>query len=584
MKDEQATLSGTAPDPERLGGSHRYPAWLRRALYRRSIEANILPPGGVYRRPAIRPAPFYTQYGVQFVWDLPYSAWTVARVGGHVDLARGFVENMLELAETDGPDAGSVPRHVRFDGGMMGQTGTQCSLLAWLTRRLHELEPDEAFLSRTYPALAASLDWWQARRDHDGDGLCEYAGENPTFATYESGHDYSPERDLLMGEPTAPSSDGLVHEPIADVFLNSCLHVELDALATIAEAVDPGRVAEWTDRRDALAARMQEAMWDEEVGGFFPVVRADLVESQPRLYRHTPALLQPLWAGVATEAQAQRTIGTVVDRPRDYPQFDGTMAIHLDPGLYHGYQVVTDGLHPSRGTGPAAGGVELTDDGLVARFGFDRGPAAVAFNRLAVEVEVADADPGATVQVRVVDAEGTEHVPVDGDVSADSSVSGMLGQDAMRKADVRTWTPGLRELAVVARGCRVRTVYLRYARLDRAGLLSRHGIKSAHPLDGKHPAPGAPTEFWSGTLWGPHQLHGCHALSAHGHHDVALAAARAYCDTVATAFAASGQVHEHHSHEDGHGLGTIDYTWSGGVALLLMRELLDPADDPGAVC
>ena len=558
--------------------SFRYPRWLREALYRRAIEVNILPPSGVYQRPAIRPAPFYTQYGVQFVWDLPYSAYAVARVGGDVDLARGFVENMLELAVKEGLDAGSLRRQVRFDGEMAGQSGSQTPLLAWLTRRLHELEADEGHLARAYPALATSTDWWQSpRRDVDGDGLSEYAGATPTLAAYESGHDFSPERELLMLEPAPVSGDGLVHEPIADVFLNSCLYAELDALATIAGIVDPPRVAEWLERRDELASRMHEAMWDDEVGGFFPVVRADLAASQPRVYRHTPALLQPLWAGLATDAQAQRTIETLVGRPRNYPWYDGEMAIHLDPSLYHGATVVTDGLHPTAGRGAGAGGVEVTDDGCVARFADDRGPAVTAFMRLAVVVEVADAGANAAVAVTVVDGNGRTYVPVEGAVGAGQALEGAV--DAPERSDGGRWVYGIRELRVRASGCRVGAVRLRYARMDRRGLLSPYGIKSAHPLDGRHPAPGAPTTFWSGTVWGPHSFHGCNALAAHGYRDLALATARVYCDAVATAFAAGGETFEHHSHEDGAGLGTVDYTWGAGVALVLMAELLDDAEE-----
>ncbi|MBW3560982.1 MAG: hypothetical protein KY437_00630 [Actinobacteria bacterium] len=557
----------------------RYPRWLRRALYRRAIEVNIVPPQGVYRRPAIRPAPFYTPYGVQFVWDLPYSGYAVARVGGDVLLAKGFVENMLEFAIEDGPDTGALPRSVTFAGDQAGQDGTQTPLLAWLTLRLHELEPDEAFLARTYATLAASIDWWQSpRRDFDGDGLSEYAGSTPTHVAYESGHDYSPERDLVMGEPTEPSSDGLVHEPIADVFLNACLYAELDALATIAEAVEPDRTSEWQERRDALAGRMTEAMWDREVGGFFPVVRADLCRSQPRVYRHTPALLQPLWAGVATPEEGERTIATLLGRPRDYPWFDGTMTIHLDPDLYHGYQIVSDGLHPTRGSGAAAGGVELADDGFVARFGQDRGPAAAAFTRLEIQAEIAGAGSDAAVEVSVVDGRGQRHIPLQANPREGQTLQGLVGRDPMLALDTPSWTPGLREMRLVTTGCRVMAVRLRYARMDRAGLLSPFGIKSAHPLDGKHPAPGAPTEFWSGTVWGPHSFHGCIALSRYGHHALALATARAYCDAVATAFAAGGESFEHHSHEDGRGLGITDYTWGGGVALVLMADLLDRED------
>jgi hypothetical protein len=558
----------------------RYPQSLRRALYKLALEDNIVPPQGVYSRPAMRVAPFYEPYGMQFVWDLPYSTIGVARVGGRVDLCRGFVENMLDLAITEGPDAGMVPRSVTVDGDQAGQDGSQAPLLAWLARELHRLEPDDGFVRRVYPGLAAFVDWWQSpRRDIDGDGLCEYAGSTPTYVAYESGHDFSPERDLVMGEPTPAGDDGLVHEPLADVFLNSCLYVELDVLADFARVADPARVGEWESRRDALATRMREAMWDDEVGGFFPVVRRDLCPSQPRVFRHTPALLQPLWAGIATDAEAARTIETLLVRPRQYPHWRGVMSVRLGHDLYGGYQVVTDGLHPSRGRGGAAGGVELTADGFVLRFGPDRGPAAAAFRRVGVAVEVASvAAAGGSVVVEIEDGEGRVHRVVDVKPDGAGLFEGLLGPDPWASAGERAWTSGLRRVELIAPGCEVRRVDVRYDDGAQSGLLSPFGIKSAHPLDGKHPAPGAPTEFWSGTIWGPHQLHGCYGLRRYGYDDLARACARAFCDATAVSYAAGGEAFEHLSHETGRGLGTFGYTWGASVALVLMQDFIDDED------
>ncbi len=555
----------------------RYPESLRRELRRLALEDNIVGPAGVYRRPAIRPAAFYQRYGVQFVWDVPYSGYAVLRLfEDGPELVRGFVENMLEVGVvTEPPDAGMLRRSVTLDGDQAGQVGSQAPLLAWLTRQLHRQAPDEQFLLRAYPGLAACIDWWQSpRRDVDRDGLSEYAGSTPTYCVYESGHDYSPERDLVMGEPTQPSSDGLVHEPIADVFLNSCLYAELDALAELAGVVDRRRAAEWAERRDALQARMVEAMWDEQIGGFFPVIRRDLCASQPRVYRHTPALLQPLWAGLATQEQADATVRLLLQRPRDYPRGDGRLTVRLDPDLYHGYQVVTDSLHPSRGTGAAAGGVELTSDGCVLRFAPDRGPASAAFRWMSVAVDITDTGPDPLVEVDVVDGRGALQQPIAHKPGSDGRVEGLLGIDPMLVSAEPTWTPGLAEIRLRARDCRATALHVDYARMDRAGLLNSYGIKSAHPLDGKHPAPGAPTDFWSGTIWGPHQLHGVQALQRYGYSALAEAVARAYCDCVADAYASGGDAFEHNSHEDGRGLGTLGYTWGAGTALVLMQDVL----------
>jgi hypothetical protein len=560
-----------------LKGSPRYPASLRRALWQLALEDNIVPPGGAYPRPAMRVSPFYEPYGVQFVWDLPYSTIAVARITRDIALCRGFVENMLSFVVADGPDTGMVMRSVTVDGTQAGQDGTQVPMLAWLSRELHRLEPDESFVQRVYPALADFIDWWQSpRRDFDGDGLSEYAGSTPTYVAYESGHDYSPERDLVMGEPTAVSSDGLVHEPIADVFLNSCLYVELDALADFAALVDPGRAAEWSSRRDALAARMREAMWCDEIGGFFPVVRRDLCASQPRHYRHTPALLQPLWAGLATADEAARTITTVLAKPRHYPYYRGVMSVRLGEDLYNGVQVVTDGLHPSRGHGAGAGGVEVSADGFVLRFGADRGPATAAFRRIGIAVDIAEVPAGgAHVVVEVEDGTGRVFRPIDVKVDSPGVIEEVLGNSPWDSPEQVSWTSGLRRVELTAPGCRVSRVDVQYDDVEASGLLSPFGIKSAHPLDGKHPAPGAPTEFWSGTIWGPHQFHGCDALARYGEVDLAAACARAFCDATALSYAAGGDAFEHLSHETGRGLGTGRYTWGAAAALLLMNDFPD---------
>jgi neutral trehalase len=139
----------------------------------------------------------------------------------------------------------------------------------------------------------------------------------------------------------------------------------------------------------------------------------------------------------------------------------------------------------------------------------------------------------------------------------------------------KPWVHGIRELRLERRGCQVGEVVMRWSRMDHQGLLSPYGLKSCHPLDGKHPAPGAPADFWSGTVWAPHQLHACQALLRYGERDLALACARAFCDAVATSYAAGGDAFEHISHEDGRGLGIGGYTWTAAVALMLMDELLD---------
>lgn len=553
---------------------HRYPRWLREALYELAIDANIMPAGGIYRRPFIRPSAFSAPDGGQVVWNLPYSAAAVAAVGGRVDLARGFVENMTELAVTEGPDTGMIPRSVGLKGNQGKPDGSQTPLLAWLCWRLHELDPDEGFLSQVYPALAASIDWWQSpRRDVDGDGLSEYAGSTPRSAAHESGHAYSPERDLVMGEPASVGPDGLVHEPIADVFLNASLYAEMHALHRIAELVDSDRTAQWVQRRDQLRARMNDVMWDEELGAFYPVVRVDLSDSRPRVYRHTPALLQPMWAGLATEQQAERIVARLLETPRKYPVYDGVLRVVVDQDRYHGYEVITDALHPTAGTGPAAGGVEIGDGRLLLRFSGDRGPAVAPYSHLSVDVDVDDPGETGGVTITAVDRDGDVRATTES-LDPSGSVTWVI-QEARLGIHGDTFMRGLRSLEVTTPTGGVSEIRLRYWRVDRQGLLSRYGLKSAHPLDGKHPAPGAPTDPWSGTVWGPHNFHACQALRRYGYEALARGVALAYCDGVAASLLSTGSATEHHDAATGRGYGAEGHTWGAGVALVLMDEFLE---------
>jgi hypothetical protein len=282
---------------------------------------------------------------------------------------------------------------------------------------------------------------------------------------------------------------------------------------------------------------------------------------------------------LATQAEADRTIATLRGAPADYPYYDGVLRVRVDRALYHGYSITTGGLHPSRGEGGAAGGIALIDEGaggLVMLFGEDRGPAAGAFMRAGVAVDVVECADGARVVVAVEDGKGRVATILDAKPDADTTLEGLLGVDPFAAPGGRHWLDGLRRVEVRTEACRTRELWLTYSRMDRSGLLSPFGIKSAHPLDGKHPSPGAPTQFWSGTVWAPHSLHGCYALDRYGYHDLAAACARAFCDATATSFAAGGEAFEHLSHENGHGLGVADYTWTAAVALVLMDDFVDP--------
>ncbi|HZQ87629.1 MAG TPA: trehalase family glycosidase [Acidimicrobiales bacterium] len=562
-----------------------YDDGFREALYRSALTENIHPPEGVFAHPWISPGPLYRTIGGQWIWDACFSGLAVAKVGGRPDVAKGFVENLAAVVEPAGPDAGMI-LHAADSAGKnpaLIEGTSQTPLVALLALEAHRLEPDAAFVERVYPALAGNVRWWRSpRRDVDQDGLSEFAGPGWRAALHESGIDVGPNKELLYFDPPAAGADGLVHDQVADVVLNAALVSECESLAELAEVIGHADDAvEWRAEAEAISRAMRARMWDDDIGAFLPCLRADVVATQPRLHRVTPLVLAPLWAGVATADQAARTIALVRGVPRQFPTAEGVMRIRLgsDAELYRGHQVVTDGLCPPGFQGVPAGvqpgDVEMVGDGWRAATGpvfrcewpDDRNVATVWFARLAVEIVLA---PGSGAVVgEIVDGRGRVF-PFDGGGAVFGEVSGPPGDRVPR---------GLRSVEVRAAGAGsppacVREVRVSYVRPERAGLLSPYGIRSAHPLDGKYPAPGAPTHFWSGTVWAPFVWFACHAFRRYGEESLAVLLAERYCHAVRRAHGLGAESPEHLSAETGVGMGAPNVAWTGAVALLLESDFL----------
>lgn len=562
----------------------RYDNGLRGALYEVSLQANMCAPQGLYRYPWISPGPLYRGIGGQWLWDLAYTGWAVARVGRRPDLARGFVRSAVSFREDDGPDRGRLLHAPGPDGKdpALIEGTSQTPLLCWLTARLHELDPDDGFVRAVYPLLAEWIAWWRSpRRDVDGDGLSEYAGPTAKGALHESGIDVGPEKDPVFLAPPPPGPDGLVHDLLADVALNSVLHAECLALADLARVAAASDEQRWRDEAQRIAAAMQSLMWDDHVGAFLPCVRRDLLPAQPRYCRITPMVMLPLWAGVATPEQTRRTIDLLRGEHRAFPTVEGELRIRLadDSTLLGGAQVLTDGLHPAVSdpaalSGVVPGDVDRASDGWVARsagaevatlgWPADRRVAVQWFRRL--EVVARSSGP---LQLQITTGDGSllvrDLLPDEPVVLGD--VNGPPDEEALH---------GLRSIVVTspAAGTSVAELVVRWMRPEREGLLCRPGIRSAHPLDGKSPAPGAPTHFWSGSVWAPHVYHVASALRAAGEEPLAHAVARSYADAVVATLELGQGSPEHISADTGAAMGAVPVAWTGAVALLLMEEVL----------
>jgi alpha,alpha-trehalase len=157
--------------------------------------------------------------------------------------------------------------------------------LAWLTRMaaLAEREHDAVWMGDRQP---------HHRQVHRG--LSRYFDINylDILASCESGWDHS----------TRCDERWLSHLPVD---LNSILYLVEHDLADFAEQLNkPDRAAHWRATAEQRAATMRELMWDEREGFFFDYNwREGRVNPHPSL-----AGFYPLWAGLATQDQAEESV------------------------------------------------------------------------------------------------------------------------------------------------------------------------------------------------------------------------------------------------------------------------------------
>ncbi len=288
------------PVAERYRDQYDYAWWV--------MSNNLVEPLGRVAHEAMMPSK--VQYVGIWNWDACFHTLAFR----HVDpvLARDQLRTMLACQLPDGmiPDAVYDEAVVAAIEHPLRAEVTKPPLVAWAALKLHELDPDPAFLQEIYVPLVRWNAWWFSMNDDDADGLAQY--NHP----YSSGLDDSPLWDYGL--------------PVESPDLNTYLCVQMGSLAMMAEAL--GMEAEgamWRRRAAAIVQRMITDFWDEEAGLF----RA-LHDNRP-IAVVTPFNLYPLWTGQLPVAIRDRLVAHLTD-PQ---QFWGDVVIpsvarndpHYDP-------------------------------------------------------------------------------------------------------------------------------------------------------------------------------------------------------------------------------------------------------------
>ncbi|MGD8793005.1 MAG: trehalase family glycosidase [Anaerolineae bacterium] len=284
------------PVAERFQDHYAYAWWV--------MSNNLVAPLGRVEHEAMMPSK--VQYVGIWNWDACFHSLAFR----HVDpgLARDQLRTMLACQLPDGmiPDAVYDEDVVADIEHPLRAEVTKPPIMAWAALKLHETDPDPAFLQEIYVDLVRWNAWWFSMNDDDADGLAQY--NHP----YSSGLDNSPLWDYGL--------------PVESPDLNTYLCVQMGSLALMAETL--GMEAEgamWRRRAQAIVRRMIEDFWDEKAGLF----RA-LHQDQP-IPVVTPFNLYPLWTGQLSEQMNNRLISHLTDPDQFWGQYAIPSVARNDP-------------------------------------------------------------------------------------------------------------------------------------------------------------------------------------------------------------------------------------------------------------
>ncbi len=210
----------------------------------------------------------------------------------------------------------TIPHH--------GRLTTSAPWYNWINHELFKISTDSVFLAEAYQSGRKFYEFWIKNRDADGDGLCEWGAH----AVLESVRDGSV---VIWNDVGWPS-----HFECLD--LNCMLVNEARALAAMAGELGYSEAQQsWLDKAEQRRDLINRYMWDEESGFYYHVDKRDhdySYESTNDLKRMEIIGFLPLWAGIASDQQAERLLQHLTDPDKFWRRF-GVPTLAADDDYYH---------------------------------------------------------------------------------------------------------------------------------------------------------------------------------------------------------------------------------------------------------
>lgn len=293
-------------------------------------------------------------YANQFMWDSCFHA--IAWRWIDPVMAQDELLSLVSRQVKNGVDAGMIPHCNYWRGGgswLWGQDDrssiTQPPLIAVAAQLIYERSADREFLTLIYDAMSAYHDWFDRRRDPDGDGLVSL------IHPWEAGGDAYPRWDHAMKiapfshetgrsarhdlarklveygmDAVALARAGWFHvEPID---YNAIRAADMEAMAAIARILDkPDDAANWQRRVERIRKSFQAKMIVDDL----PYDLEGLNETP--VIQDSAGQFMTLFGGLPTPAQAEKLLNRLRE-PRFWTHFPLTTtptdADTFDPNTY----------------------------------------------------------------------------------------------------------------------------------------------------------------------------------------------------------------------------------------------------------
>lgn len=225
-----------------------------------------------------------------WAWD----SWRFCAGAANFDpeLAKNNIRAMFDYQQPDG----MVIDCIFTDPSKNNARDSKPPLVCWAVDKIYDATGDKSFLAEMYPQLLAYHKWWYAKRDHDGNGMCEYGSTDGTLeaAAWESGMDNAIRFDDVKMLANEGHSDAWSMD-LESVDLNAYLAQECRLLKKFAEIL-----GEKFDAPDH-SGKVADYFFDKDRKFFFDRKLADRsFAGDPGCEAYTM-----LWTGLATPAQVK---------------------------------------------------------------------------------------------------------------------------------------------------------------------------------------------------------------------------------------------------------------------------------------